>query len=70
MKPNLKDYKRPIKKLPEDTREEEMDRNSSRVPQLQVVFSDNSDRSFGRSEWMLYKHGNNAAFDKPIGIGS
>ena len=59
MKPNLKDYKRPIKKLPEDTREEEMDRNSSRVPQLQVVFSDNSVRSFSRSEWMLYKHGNN-----------
>jgi len=59
MKPNLKEYKRPIKKLPEDTREEEMDRNSSRVPQLQVVFSDNSVRSFGRSEWMLYKYGNN-----------
>lgn len=59
MKPDLKDYKRPIKKLPEDTRDEEMDRNSSRVPQLQVVFSDNSIRSFGRSEWMLYKHGSN-----------
>lgn len=59
MKPDLKEYKRPIKKLPEDTREEEMDRNSSRIPQLHVSFTDNTVRSFIRSEWMLYKHANN-----------
>ena len=59
MKPILKEYKRPLKKLPEDTREEEMDRNSSRVPQLQVEYSNNEIKSYGRSDWMLYKHGNN-----------
>ena len=59
MKPMLKEYKRPLKKLPEDTREEEMDRNSSRVPQIQVEYSNNEIKSYGRSDWMLYRHNNN-----------
>ena len=57
MKPILKNYKKPIKKLPEDTRDE-MERNSSRVQQVKVVYADNTVRMYGRSDWMLYKHGN------------
>jgi hypothetical protein len=59
MKPIFKEYKRPLKKLPEDTREEELDRNSSRVQQLQVEYSNKEIKSYGRSDWMLYKHHNN-----------
>ena len=60
MKPQFVEYKRPVKKLPEDTREEELDRNTSRTVQQTVVqFSDNSQRSYNRSEWMLYKYGSN-----------
>ena len=57
MKPILKDYKKPIKKLPEDTRDE-MERNSTRVQQVKVVYADDTARMYGRSDWMLYKHGN------------
>lgn len=60
MKPNLVEYKRPTKKLPEDTREEEMDRNTRTTQQVQVVYDDNTVRSYGRSDWMIYKNGNNA----------
>lgn len=60
MKPQLLDYKRPAMKLPEDTREEELDRNSSRgVQSIIVKYSDNTERPFAKSEWMLYKYGNN-----------
>ena len=59
MKPILNEYKRPLKKFPDDTREEEMDRNTTRVPQIKIEYTNNEIKSYGRSDWMLYKHGNN-----------
>lgn len=59
MKPTLVEYKRPTKKLPDDTREEDLDRNTNRtIQQIQVISSDNIRHSFGRSEWMLYEYKN------------
>ena len=59
MKPILVEYQRPTKKLPEDTREEEMDRNTNRsVQQIYVTSSDNVKHSYSRSEWMLYEYNN------------
>lgn len=57
MKPILIEYKKPTKKLPEDTREEELDRNTNRsVPQIYVTTIDNVRHSYGKSEWMLYEY--------------
>lgn len=57
MKPILIEYKRPTKKLPEDTREEELDRNANRsVPQICITTIDNVNHSYGKSEWMLYEY--------------
>lgn len=58
MKPVLVEYKRPSRKLPEDTREEELDRNSNRstVQQIHVTLKDGTVHDFGRSEWMLYDY--------------
>lgn len=59
MKPDLVEYKRPTKNLPDDTREEELDRNTNRpIQQIQVISSDNIRHSYGRSEWMLYEYKN------------
>ena len=56
MKPTLVEYKRPTKRLPEDTREEESDRNSGRtVQKTKVIYKNNNTQEFWRSEWMLYK---------------
>ena len=58
MKPILADYKRPIKRLPEDTREEESDRNNGRtVQKTKVIYNDGHIQEFWRSEWMLYQYG-------------
>lgn len=63
MKPTLAEYKRPQKRLPEDTREEESDRNNSRIVQkTKVTFNNNHSQEFWRSEWMLYK------FESHLGI--
>lgn len=60
MTPQLLDNKRPVKKLPEDTREEDMDRNMQRgVPSIIITYSNNIEHTFSKSEWMLYKYGNN-----------
>ena len=59
MKPVLVEYKRPTKKLPDDTREEEMDRNTNRtIQQIHVISKDNTRHSYGRSEWMIYEYKN------------
>lgn len=59
MKPALVEYKRPTKKLPNDTHEEELDRNTNRTTQqIQVITSDNIRHSYGRSEWMLFEYKN------------
>jgi len=59
MKPVLVEYKRPTKKLPDDTREEELDRNTNRtIQQIHVTSCDNVKHSYGRSEWMLYEYKN------------
>ena len=43
--------------MPEDTREEELDRNANRsVPQICVTTIDNVNHSYGKSEWMLYEY--------------
>lgn len=56
MKPVLVECKKPIKKLPEDTREEELDRNIGKsVQQIYVTTEDDVQHSYGKSEWMLYK---------------
>ena len=58
MKPILTEYKRPTKRLPEDTREEETDRNTSRtVQKTKVIYTNGNSQEFWRSEWMLYKFG-------------
>ena len=60
MRPIIGDYKKPMKNLPEDTREEEMDRNTNRgIQQIQVTYADNSTCYYSRSEWILYKYANN-----------
>ena len=59
MKPILEVHDRPTKKLPEDTREEELDRNTNRaIQQIHVVSTDNVKHSYARSEWMLYDYNN------------
>ena len=58
MRPILVEYKRPTKRLLEDTREEESDRNNSRtVQKTKVTYNNNHSQEFCRSEWMLYKFG-------------
>ena len=58
MKPILSEYSRPKKKLLEDTRDEEMDRNTSRTGlQIKVEYLNGENRSFGRSELIYYMHG-------------
>lgn len=58
MKPILTEYKHPTKRLPEDTREEETDRNTSRtVQKTKVIYTNGNSQEFWRSEWMLYKFG-------------
>lgn len=58
MRPILVEYKRPTKRLLEDTREEESDRNNSRtVQKTKVTYNNNHSQEFWRSEWMLYKFG-------------
>lgn len=60
MRPIIGDHKKPMKNLPEDTREEEMDRNTYRgIQQIQVTYADNSTCNYSRSEWILYKYANN-----------
>lgn len=57
MKPVLIEYKRPTKKMPEDTKEEELDRNTNKsVPQICITTIDNVKHSYGKSEWMLYEY--------------
>ena len=57
MKPILSDYSRPKKKLLEDIREEEMDRNTTRAgQQIKVEYKDGENRSYGSSEWMYYQY--------------
>ncbi len=59
MRPTLTEYMRPTQRLPEDTREEESDRNNSRIGQkTKVTYNNNHSQEFWRSEWMLYKFGN------------
>lgn len=56
MKPVLIEYRRPTKKLPEDTKEEELDRNTNKsVPQICITTNDEEKHSYGKSEWMLYE---------------
>lgn len=63
MKPILVEYKRPTKRLPEDTREEETDRNANRtVQKTRVTFNNGDHQDYWRSEWMLYK------FENHLGI--
>lgn len=58
MKPVLAEYKRPTKRLLEDTREEESDRTTCRtVQKTKVTYNNNHSQEFWRSEWMLYKYG-------------
>ena len=58
MRPTLAEYKYPAKRLLEDTREEESDRNNSRtVQKTKVTYNNNHSQEFCRSEWMLYKFG-------------
>lgn len=60
MRPKLAEYKRPTKRLPEDTREEESDRNKGRtVQKIKVTYNNNNSHEFWKSEWMLYKFGDN-----------
>ena len=60
MRPKLVEYKRPINKLPEDTRDEELDRNTTRfVKPISIKFSNNKSHSYSKSEWMLYKFSEN-----------
>ena len=58
MRPVLTEYKRPTKKLPEDTREEELDRNTRAIQQIYVTTTDNVKHAYARSEWMLYEYNN------------
>lgn len=63
MRPILVEYKRPTKRLPEDTREEETDRNANRtVQKTRVTFNNGDHQDYWRSEWMLYK------FENHLGI--
>lgn len=58
MKPVLSMYSRPKKKILEDTREEEMDRNTSRGgQQIRIEYMNGDNRSYGRSELIYYKLG-------------
>lgn len=58
MKPVLSLYSRPKKRILEDTREEEMDRNTSRSgQQIRIEYMDGENRSYGRSELIYYKYG-------------
>jgi hypothetical protein len=60
MRPVLTEYKRPEKKLLEDMREEDVDRNVSRnKTQVVITYEDDSKHSFWRSELMLYKEKGN-----------
>lgn len=57
MKPEIKDFKKPSKKQPTDTREDELDRNtySRSASYIQVAFENGTTQSYLRSEWVLYK---------------
>ena len=57
MKTEVKEIIRPIKSLPVDTNDEEMDRNSTKSQVIEVYFDNNEVKSFFLSEIMLFKKG-------------
>lgn len=57
MKPFLVNYEKPTKKITEDTREEENDRNVTRtIKKIKVYYLNGSIQEFGKSEWIIYKY--------------
>lgn len=57
MKLEIQEFKKPSKKIPTDTREDELDRNSytRNAPQMKIFFERGFSQSYLRSEWVLYK---------------